>query len=237
MKLKKVLLLSCSLFCVIVPTVQGQSNLSLGVVLNGSGWNGDNGSGRSDFESDEGGQFGLRASYAHDKLYVGLSLQGGDYQFNNAAPTQFTAAGEVTTSNVKLTHSDFDLLAGYYFWDRVSLFLDLKSVGSEWQNNNYKQSFSGLGVGVSGFNPLNEKWTLYGSWGVVGGTIKQGDSRELGDASSTALVLGANYTLSRNNYLNMGLKIRNYEFDYDDGNQQDYSLNGLFVGYNHVFEL
>lgn len=233
----KILLFSCFLISVTTAEVHAESNLSLGVVLNGSGWKGDNGSGRSDFTSDEGGQFGLRASYTHDRLYFGLSLQGGDYQFNNAAPTQFTSAGEVTSSNVKLTHSDFDLLAGYYFWDRVSLFLDLKSAGSEWQNNNYKQSFSGLGVGVSAFNPLNEKWTLYGSWGLVGGTIKQGDSIELGDATSTALVFGGNYTLSKNNYLNTGLKIRNYKFDYDDGNKQDYSINGLFIGYNHVFEL
>lgn len=214
-----------------------ESNISLGVVLNGSGWKGDNGSGRNDFDSDKGGQFGFRASYSRDRLYFGLSLQGGDYQFNNTGPTQFTSGGEITTNNVDVTHSDFDLLAGYYFWPRVSIFLDLKTVASEWQNNGYEQSFSGLGVGISGFNPLNDRWTLYGSWGVVGGNIKQGDSRELGDASSSALVVGTNYTLSKNNYLNMGLKLRNYEFEYDDGNQQDYSLNGLFVGYNHVFEL
>lgn len=237
MNLKKIRLVSFFLLIASVSSVNADSHVSLGLVLNGSGWNGDNGSGRSDFDSNEGGQFGFRASYTLDRLYFGLSLQGGDYQFNDAAPTQFTSGGELTASNVKLTHSDFDLLAGYYFWERVSLFLDLKSAGSEWQNNGYKQSFSGLGIGVSGFNPLSHKWTLYGSWGVVGGTIKQGDSTELGDGRSTALVLGANYTLSKNNYLNMGLKIRNYKFDYDDGNQQDYSINGLFVGYNHVFEL
>lgn len=237
MKYNYLLVATFLLLPITYSAAHADSNISLGVMLNGSGWDGDNGSGRGDFNSDEGGQFGLSASYTRDRLYVGLSLQGGDYQFNGNAPTQFTSSGEVTTRNIKVSHSDFDLLAGYYFWDRVSLFLDLKAVGSEWLNNNYKQNFSGLGLGVAGFNPLNEKWTLYGSWGFVGGAIKQGDSTELGDASSTALVIGANYTLSRNNYLNMGLRFRNYEFDYDDGNQQDYSINGLFVGYNHVFEL
>ncbi len=212
-------------------------NISLGVVLNGSSWTGDNGAGSGDFDSDRGGQFGFRASYTRDRLYFGLSLQGGDYDFDNSAPTQFTSIGPIPTANVTITHTDFDLLAGYYFWEQVSLFLDLKSVESTWKNNDYKQSFSGLGIGVSGFHPLNARWTLYGSWGLVGGRIKQGDSVELGDADSTALVVGANYTLSPNNHLNMGVKLRNYRFDYDSGANQDYSLNGLFIGYNHVFQL
>lgn len=216
---------------------QADGRLSLGVALNGISWEGDNGPGLTNFSSDSGGQFGVSASYSREKWYVGLSLQGGDYDFNNSGPTQFTSAGEVTTSNVEISHSDFDLLAGYYFWERVSLFLDLKSVTSEWQNNGYEQSFSGLGLGISAYNPLNDKWTLYGSWGVVGGDIEQGDNTELGDAKSSALVLGANYSVDATNHINMGMRLRSYEFDYDDGNQQDYDLNGLFVGYNHVFEM
>ena len=215
--------------------VHAQSNLSLGVVLNASGWSGDNGAGQSSFDSDKGGQLGFSISYSKNRFYTGLSLQGGDYQFDKTGPKQFTSTDDVATQNVKVSHSDFDLLAGYYFWDNISLFIDLKAVSSKWLNNDYEQSFSGLGLGVSGYKALNDKWTLYGSWGFVGGEINEPGDVKLGDAVSNALIVGANYTLSKNDRLSMGLKLRNYIFEYDDGSEQEYSLNGLFVGYNHVF--
>jgi len=225
----------CCFLILLSSTAMAQNNLSLGVTLNASGWSGDNGSGGSSFKSDKGGQFGGSVSYSKDRFYTGLSLQGGDYVFNEAGPGQFTSGGNITTQAVKVQHSDFDLLAGYYFWNNVSLFVDLKTVASKWLNNDYEQSFSGLGFGVSGYSTLNTKWTLYGSWGFVGGKIKEPEDVELGDAVSNALIFGANYAMTKNDRLSMGLKFRNYVFDYDDGSEQEYSLNGLFVGYNHVF--
>ncbi len=217
--------------------VYAQNSLNLGVLLNATGWRGDNGAGNSDFNSDKGGQFGLSASFSRDKFYTGLSLQGGEYTFDNSGPTQFSSGGAVSTTSIKVEHNDFDLLAGYYFWPQVSLFLDLKSVNSRWKNNGYEQGFSGLGIGVAGYNPLNDNWTLYGSLGFVGGTIKEENNAAIGDAGSSALIVGFNYALDGHNHINLGLKSRNYVFDYDDGNQQEYSLNGLFFGYNHVFGL
>lgn len=219
------------------PSLWGQSSLSIGVELNGIGWTGDNGRGNSRFDSDRGGQFGYNISWLKDSFYLGLSLQGGDYDFDRSAPTQFTENGPVTVENETISHSDFDLLAGYYFWDQVSLFLDLKGVGSRWKNNDYEQSFGGLGFGVAGFHPVNEKWTIYGSLGFVGGDIKDKSKTVLGEAYTSALIVGTNYSLDESNYLKMGFKSRSFVFDYDDGNDQDYELNGLFFGYNHVFEL
>jgi hypothetical protein len=211
-------------------------SLSLGVVLNGGGWSADNGPGSNNFSSDKGGQFGFNASWARDAYYFGLSLQGGEYQFNHTGPTQFTSTGAIATNDVNVKHSDFDLLAGYYFWEQVSLFIDVKAVSSSWDNNNYKQNFSGLGIGVAGYHPINDAWTLYGSLGFVGGDIKEDGSATLGRAGSSALILAANYALNKQDYLNMGFKSRHYLFDYDDGNEQEYKLSGLFFGYNHVFE-
>jgi hypothetical protein len=229
-----------SIFLALMLTFAGplvaQESISLGVVLNGSGWSGDNGTGNTSFESDEGGQFGLNASWKKDKLYIGLSLQGGDYQFDGTGPTQFASSGLLPTQGVKVTHSDFDLLAGYYFWDQVSLFVDLKASSATWQNNDYKHSFSGLGFGVAGYNPINADWTFFGSWGFVGGDAKEG-SRKIGDAGSSALILGANYMLNKDDFINMGFKFRGFTFDYDDGNEQEYNLDGVFFGYHHAFEL
>ena len=219
------------------PAGQAARSLTVGVTANGSSWEGDNGSGNSDFESDRGGQFAASINYRVNKFYTGLNLQGGTYDFGSDAPTQFTSNGTLTSDDVKVEHSDLDLLFGYYFWSNVSLFLDLKVTHSEWRDTGYEQAFSGLGLGVSGFHPINDKWVLFGSFGFVNGDIDDDEDRSShGDGTSSALVGGAVYLIDKANTINFGLKLRNYDFDFDDGNDQEYSLNGLFFGYNHTFD-
>lgn len=217
------------------PLLRAENTVSLGVTLNGAKWSGDNGSGRSTFSSTEGGQFGLSANVNLDRLYLGISLQGGEYSFNGDAPDQFTAAGAVSASGTAVKHSDFDLLAGYYFWPRVSLFVDLKGASSRWQNNGYEQSFGGLGIGVSAYQPINQKWLFFGSLGFVGGGIEDSDKAELGDGRSRSLVAGGVYSIEKNQHLNFGFRFRKFRFDFDDGNSQDYTMNGVFLGYTHIF--
>lgn len=212
------------------------NSLSLGVTLNGAEWSGDNGSGRSSFSSTEGGQFGLSANVNLDKFYVGISLQGGDYSFSSNAPDQFTSSGTVTAADTKVEHGDFDLLAGYYFWPRVSLFVDLKGSGSKWKNNGYEQNFGGLGIGVSAYHPLNRDWLLFGTLGFVNGDLKENDKSTLGDGRSRALTFGGVYSIAADQHLNFGLRLRRFDFDFDDGNEQNYTLNGIFVGYTHIIE-
>lgn len=225
-----ILLLLC------MPVAEASNSLSIGGTINASGWEGDNGSGNSDFESDRGGQLAASINYRYKKFYTGLNLQGGTYEFEGDAPTQYTSNGAVASSNVKVEHSDFDLLAGYYFWSNVSLFLDLKATHSKWRDTDYEQNFGGLGLGVSGFLPLNDKWLMFGSFGIVNGEINDDDDTTgHGDGRSTALSAGAVYRLDKANTFNFGLKFRNYDFDYDDGNDQEYTINALFFGYTHTF--
>lgn len=215
-----------------------EENISLGVKLLGAGWQGDNGAGTNDFESDNGGQLGFNIAYTTGKFYTGLNLQGGEYEFTNNAPDQFTTTGRVPTKNVKIRQNDFDLLFGYYFWPQVSLFVDIKAVGNNWRNNNYEQAFFGLGLGISGFNPLNQDWTLFGSFGfIANGEINDTNDNKVGDGDSTALEIGAVYKLDDTNHLNMGIKFRNYEFEHLDNSKQEYSVNALFFGFTHTFTL
>ena len=219
------------------PAVQAGHSLSIGGAIHGSGWEGDNGSGNSDFESDRGGQLAASINYRYNKFYTGLNLQGGTYTFDDDAPTQFTSNGTIASRDVKIEHSDFDLLAGYYFWPNVSLFLDLKVMHSKWRDTDYEQAFGGLGLGISGFIPLDDKWLLFGSFGVVNGEIDDDDDTSgHGDGRSTALAAGAVYRLDKSNTFNFGLKSRNYDFEFDDGNEQEYSINALFFGYTHTFD-
>jgi len=223
---------------IVVTSANASQRITLGAKLLGAGWQGDNGSVGGSFNSDEGGQLALSAAYSQDKFYTALSLQSGDYKFKGTAPDQFTQSGRVSVSNTSIEHREFDLLAGYYFWDQISLFVDLKNVNNVWDNNKYEQDFSGLGFGGTGFIPLKGDFTLFGSAGFVGkGDIKDSSGVKVGEGSSSALEIGGVYKLAQNGSLNFGLRFRSYNFEYLDGTKQDYTINALFVGYNHNFTL
>lgn len=215
-----------------------EHRLTFGAKLLAAGWNGDNGAGGTDFESDEGGQFGLNIAYKIDRFYTGLNFQRGNYNFKNDAPDKFTLFGRVPSSSVKIQQSDLDLLVGYYFWSQVSLFVDIKSVTNDWLDESYSQNFLGLGLGASGYIPLNEKWTLFGSFGFIGsGEINDNNSNKVGDGTSWALEVGTVYSINERHFLNGGIKTRRYNFEYLDASKQVYNINALFIGYNYSFSL
>ena len=237
MLLKKLLLIL--LFVALgINNVSAEQRLTFGAKLLAAGWNGDNGAGGTDFESDEGGQFGLNIAYKIDNFYTGLNFQRGEYNFKNDAPDKFTLLGRVPSSSVKIRQSDFDLLVGYYFWSQVSLFADIKSVTNNWLDDAYYQTFLGLGLGTSGYIPLNEKWTLFGSFGFIGsGEIKDNNGNKVGEGTSWALEVGTVYSINERHFLNGGIKTRKYNFEYLDSTEQDYDINALFIGYNYSFGL
>jgi hypothetical protein len=226
------------LFIITMNTAHSDQRLTFGAKLLAAGWNGDNGITGTDFESDEGGQFGLNVSYKIDKFYAGLNLQRGEYDFVNDAPDKFTVSGRVPSTNVKIQQSDLDLLVGYYFWQQVSLFVDIKRVTNNWQNDPYEQKFTGLGLGASGYLPLDKYWTLFGSFGFIGnGEIKNTNDNKVGEGNSWALEIGTVYTINDKHFINGGVKTRNYEFEYLDSTKQSYKINALFIGYNYSFSL
>ncbi len=233
----RTLLYPLMLACLLSHPVRAAESISVGVKLLGAGWQGDNGTGNT-FESDKGSQFALNASYRLDRFYTGLNLQGGEYEFSGGTPDQFTTTGRIPAGSGVIEQNDFDLLVGYYVWPQVSVFLDIKAVSNNWRNNSYEQTFSGLGLGVTGFFPHNEYWTFYGAFGFVSdGDIKDSNDNIVGSGDNTALELGAVYALDNSNHINMGFKFRDYAFTHNNGSKQDYSVNALFVGYTHTFSL
>jgi len=236
--LVKKLLLILFLITFSINSSYADQRLTFGAKLLGAAWNGDNGTGGTDYESDEGGQFGLNVSYKIGNFYTGLNLQRGEYNFNNRAPDKFTVAGRVPSTSVKIEQSDLDLLVGYYFWSQVSLFVDIKSVTNNWLDDPYSQNFLGLGLGASGYIPVNDKWTIFGSFGFIGsGEIKDNNDKKVGEGDSWALEVGTVYSINERNFVNAGVKTRNYSFEYLDSSKQEYNINAIFVGYNYSFSL
>lgn len=221
-----------------INNAHAEQRLTLGAKLLAANWSGDNTASGTEFESDEGGQFGLNIAYKIDKFYTGLNFQRGEYNFKNNAPDKFTLAGRIPGSNVKIQQSDLDLLAGYYFWSQVSLFVDIKSVTNNWLDEPYQQRFLGLGLGISAFHPINERWTMFGSFGFIGsGEIKDNNDKKVGEGNSWALEVGTVYTINEKHFVNAGIKTRKYNFEYLDSTEQNYNINALFIGYNYSFDL
>ena len=224
-------------------------SLGLGVKLLGSQWKGDNVDSDTTFESSNGGQFGLNLVFQKGRFYTGLNLQSGDYKFKDDAPDQISKTdstySKTPVQDITIKRGEADILVGYYFWPKVSLFLDIKSISNVWDDkdpdtDNYATEFLGLGLGVSGFIPLNEQWTLFGSFGVVpSGTIKQknGDNNEIGNGNSGALEFGSIFNITNQHRINFGLKSQwqNYKFDNDQSDEQKHQLASVFLGYNYVF--
>ncbi len=188
--------------------------------------------------SQQGGQLGFSLAYHRDKFFTGIRLQGGDYRFTDNAPNQITAGGAQAVSNSTVKHGEFDLLAGYYFFERTAFFLDIKTTSDKWLSNNYQQNFSGLGIGVNSFYPINKDWLLYGSFGIIANAqLKDINKNQLADASSFAFDIGFSYKLGLQSALGVGLNQRAYTYTLPSGAEQSYSIGGLTAYYQYRFEM
>jgi len=225
------------ILCLISSNAQakGDMGLSLGVKLLGTNWQGNNELSDTTFSTTDGGQFGINLAFQKSRFYTGVSFQGGDYTFEDDAPAQVTSTATTPSSNVIISRDELDLLAGYFFWEHISLFIDLKSISNRWSNNDYLQTFYGIGFGASGYWPLNKSWSLYGSVGVVPIGQVTTDGNKIGDGNSGALEFGGAYHFNTRNRITFGLKSQSQTYNYDSGDKTESRLNGVFVGFNHIF--
>ena len=218
-------------------SVYGVQSINLSTRIITGEWNSDAGVIGGDV-SQQGGQLGFSLAYHRDKFFTGIRLQGGDYRFTDNAPNQITAVGAQAVANSTVKHGEFDLLAGYYFFERTAFFLDIKTTSDKWLSNNYQQDFSGLGVGVNSFYPINKNWLLYGSFGVTANAqLNDINKNKLADASSVAFDIGFSYKLGERSALGIGLNLRAYTYTLPSGTAQTYSIGGLSAYYQHRFEM
>jgi len=216
--------------------------ITLGARVQGGGWEGNNeNSSDTSFDSDNGGTFGLRLVMQKGRLYGGISLQGGEYDFENGSPDRIFGAplplGSISDDKATIKRGEADLLVGYYFWERVSLFADIKNVTNEWQSENYSLRYTGLGFGVSGFIPLNERWTLFGTLGIVPRLNIRNDSDGIGKGTGSALEFGVVWRMLDATNMVFSLRNQHQEYDFDNDAKQTHDIGGIAIGINHRFEV
>ncbi len=231
------LLLSCAaitlaaglLFCTNPARAQAETRFSIGAKLDFSTWKGDNPGGAS-FEADAP-MLGLEAKIQHAKWFGGLTLTGGKFKFDSTAPNRPTNPLPPSTEPVSIKRGEVDLVLGYRFWSRISLFLDLKNVSNEWDTDGYKIDYGGLGMGITGFHPTSAKWTLFGNFGFLPMKIRA-DGQDVGDASRSALNVGFLYRMTPRLNLRIGLQTQQQTDKYDAGGEQTHSIGALLLGIN-----
>lgn len=209
-------------------------SLGLGVELLAGGWSGKNEAGDTDFDGS-GGQLGVELFLQKSRFYTRLGLASGTYTFNDDAPNQASASETTPSSDVKITHTELELAAGYHFWKPVSLFLNLQMAGNKWDDNDYTTSYAGLGGGLAVDWALNPKWGLFGALAIMPKTSVKGDDKNIGDVSGAEIELGAAYRYSDRHRFGLGLRLASQSYELDCGDDQEHQMVGLFLSYDYRY--
>jgi len=228
-------ILSMSMFFISAPS-QAAVKFSLGAkLLPGHTWSGSNDrAGEKEYES-KATQLVLLAAMRSDRLYAAFSFQGAQYNFANPAPDIHDKTGSTQVSDESIKLGESDLTVGYYLTPHFSLFADIKSVAYTWTNSNHSLVYQGLGLGVSGYKPINPAWSLYGNFGLVGKMKVQSKSETIGSASGYALEFGGITKLTDKLSANVGLKLQGQVLRFDTGSIQTHGRGGIVLGVAYQF--
>jgi hypothetical protein len=207
------------------PVFNGGAKIALG------GWKVDDNDGSARAEGN-GSLLNLQMALHWSKTYVGMGLGGGKFDFGTHAPRQPTAPAAPAQSG-SLQRGEFDLVLGYYFWQRYSLFTAIKSTSAKWDDG-YILDTGGLGAGVSAQHALGQRWSLLWHAGVMSLDAKH-DKVKIGTGSATMLDFSGVYHVTPTTGLNFGLKVQEQKLQFDNGVHQTHNLSTLGAGVNHAF--
>lgn len=207
------------------------ASISFGASLMPSTWDGSNQPGSN--YKQKATQLALNLRVRKGNFYTGLSFQGGEFDFGDEAPDIVGENISLPVSDVTVKRGESDLVFGYFFWPQVSLFVDFKHIHNKWQDRSYANTAKGMGIGVSGFNPINDQWILFGSLGFIKLDVES-DDKSIGDGKGSALVIGFLYRLNEQVNFSIGLKSQHNELDFDSGSEQENDIGGLVLGISYT---
>lgn len=218
-----------------------QISITPGAVIFPNTWSGENKETGEKFSSSAT-NLGINLKFQWRDLYTGISLAGSEYEFNakDYSPVRPSAIIPLTDDPVKIKRGEFDLLIGYYVWDMVSLFVDLRSKSLKWSDD-YEITYTGLGGGVTGHYSFSSKWTIFGSLGASSLDIKSKErgynERNIGDGVGTAAEFGVLFRVTKMLNLYGALKSQRQEYRYDNNITEIHDINGIRFGVSTVFSL
>jgi len=224
-------------------TVRADTKISItpGARLLPSKWSGENDDTGEKFSSNAT-SVGINLKVQWRNLYGAISLAGGEYKFDAAdySPARPTATKILTEDPIKINRGEFDLVVGYYVWDFVSLFIDIRSKSLKWQDD-YELNYAGLGAGITAHYNFTPNWTVFGSLGASSLNIrakeKGVDEKDVGDGRGGAVEFGVLYRLTNMVNLYGSLKSQRQLYDYDNNISETHTVGGVAFGVSTVFSL
>lgn len=206
--------------------------VGVGAKLQIAEWKGENKASNNSFDSDIVQiRFDLLAKKG--RFYAGMSLQSQKYEFDEG-PEKVGKDYRERSQNIEIRKSEIDFVLGYYVWKYVSLYAAIKHIENKWEDENYTLKHKGGGVGVAGFMPVTDVWSVYASIGFVSLDLEtQGTA--VGEAAGTAIEFGGVYALSKKSSLTLGIKGQRYDYKFDEGSRQAHEINGMVVGLTYVY--
>ncbi len=212
-------------------------HLQLGAKIHSGSWSGENvGQNDGDFESDATTGIGLSIGLAKGAWFGSFTMQSGEYTFKENQTFPIDDGGVIPApSESSIGSGFFTLSGGYKINQYISVQAGFKSFVQSWERPKREIGYSGLGMGISGYWPINNDWTSYGSLGFNAYGIEDANGSELGEAGASSFELGAAYRLNTVSSLSFGLRTENISSEFDNGNEQKHSVNNIFLGYNRVF--
>lgn len=215
--------------------------LTLGGKVHSGGWTGENKGGiTNDIESEKGRGIGFSVGLRKGKFFTVFNVQAGSYEFDDEQPVYNP---DPISEDLDLSETDeltintgfVSIGAGYQFNRYFALQGGIKSHSQAWEDLNREVDYIGVGIGATGFIPLSDSWTLYGTLGINGMDIKDKDGHNIGDGSSTSLELGAAFRISPFSSISFGFKNEAVTAEFDGGNEQEHNIANFYFGYNHGF--
>ncbi|MFV1984401.1 MAG: hypothetical protein ACC657_12740 [Thiohalomonadales bacterium] len=226
-------------------TAIAQVIVNIGPRLLLSDWVGKNSSGFT-YKSSYSTQVGFNIGLQKGKYYGGLSFLQGTYVFKNEGPAKGNEFfsdpnfpfNNQNVSNFEVFRFELDLIFGYYFWDNISLFIDQKVISNDSTINSYTQQFEGIGLGAAGTWPLDSRWSLFGSFGLIPSATSYANNPQntIDSSYSVSLEFGGAYRIAENHRVNIGLKSHIQEYSYNNGASQKHRIGGLSIVYNYLIQ-
>lgn len=218
-------------------------SITPGARLLPSTWSGENKETGETFSSGATA-LGINVKLQWRDLYGGLSLAGSDYEFDATDYSPYRPTTKVLPAEdqdpIKINRGEFDLVVGYYVWDYLSVFVDIRSKTSKWADD-YELNYAGLGAGVTAHYNFSPKWTIFGSLGASSLNIvakeKDVDDEEVGSGSGSAAEFGVLFRMTSMLNLYATLKSQSQVYDYDDNTSETHRVSGATLGVSTVFSL
>lgn len=240
----KQLLLLCTVFIAFIAVnslaeetqVSNPITLTLGAKVHSGEWKGENeDNDENNIKSDKGGGIGLSLGLRKGRWFGVFNVQGGGYDFNEEQPVYDPDPDLINDDDITIKTSFVSLGFGYQFSRYFALQAGIKSHKQEWEDHNVELNYVGTGIGATGFIPLSNNWTLYGTVGLNKMTIEDKNGNEVGDGTSNSVELGAAYRISSLSSISFGMKNEEVKSEFDSGRDQTHNLTNFYFGYNHGF--